>query len=63
VEEEIRGRYPHSTIRLIEGSGGVFVVTLDGSVIYSKKELIGCRSSRFPEPGEIGRLIAEHLGQ
>ena len=37
---------------LIEGSGGVFEVSLNNSLIFSKKEL-----SRFPEENEIEDLI------
>ncbi len=35
-------------ITLVEGSGGVFDVVLDGTLIFSKKEL-----GRFPELDEI----------
>lgn len=38
---------------LIEGSGGVFTVVVDGKLIYSKKE-----TGRFPEEGEIPELIS-----
>ena len=34
--------------RLIEGAGGVFEVTVDGKLIYSKKA-----TGRFPEHDEI----------
>lgn len=37
---------------LIKGSGGVLDVVLDGQLIFSKKQL-----GRFPEPGEIEKLI------
>jgi len=33
---------------LVPGSGGVFDVTVDGAVIFSKKSV-----GRFPEEGEI----------
>jgi selenoprotein W-related protein len=33
---------------LIPGSGGVFDVTVDGTVIFSKKSV-----GRFPGPGEV----------
>ena len=39
-------------VELIEGSGGVFEVSLNNSLIFSKKEL-----SRFPEENEIEDLI------
>ena len=37
---------------LIPGSGGVFIVTVDGSIIYNKKE-----AGRFPEEGEVSGLL------
>ena len=37
---------------LIAGHGGVFEVTVDGRLIFSKKS-----SGRFPEEGEILGLI------
>jgi selenoprotein W-related protein len=37
---------------LIEGSGGVFIVTVDGEIIYNKKE-----TGRFPNDGEVTQLI------
>jgi len=39
-------------VELIPGSGGVFEIAVDGTLIFSKKQL-----RRFPEPGEIVRLI------
>ncbi len=41
---------------LIKGMGGVFDVRLDGALLYSKKSV-----GRFPEPGEVERLIAARL--
>lgn len=37
---------------LIASGGGVFEVSVDGSLIFSKKKL-----GRFPEDGEIQKLI------
>ena len=37
---------------LIEGSGGVFDVTVDGKLVYSKHQ-----TGRFPDPGEVLGLI------
>ncbi|MBI5025494.1 MAG: hypothetical protein HZC12_01965 [Nitrospirae bacterium] len=39
---------------LIEGSGGVFDVTVDGKLIFSKFTLF-----RFPDAGEVSRLIKQ----
>ena len=41
---------------LIKGMGGVFNVRLDGELLYSKKSV-----GRFPEPGEVERLLAARL--
>jgi selT/selW/selH-like putative selenoprotein len=38
--------------KLIAGSGGVFDVTVDGVVVFSKKSV-----GRFPEPGEITGML------
>ncbi|GAB4344674.1 MAG: hypothetical protein Kow0089_21380 [Desulfobulbaceae bacterium] len=43
-------------VRLIAGSGGVFEVRMNGRLIFSKKQ-----SGRFPEDGEIVRLVKENL--
>jgi len=37
---------------LIAGGGGVFDVSVDGKLIFSKKSV-----GRFPEPGEIVGLL------
>ena len=37
--------------KLIEGSGGVFDVTVDGELVYSKHQ-----TGRFPNPGEVLEL-------
>lgn len=41
-------------MQLLESSGGVFEVTMDGQLIYSKKSL-----KRHAEPGEVLRLVRE----
>ena len=46
--------YPEAEVRLIESSGGVFEVTMDGRLIFSKKAL-----KRHAEPGEVLRLVRE----
>ncbi|PIV80809.1 hypothetical protein COW53_07700 [bacterium CG17_big_fil_post_rev_8_21_14_2_50_64_8] len=42
---------------MIPSSGGVFEVSLDGELIFSKKAL-----ERFPEDGEIQELIRSRSG-
>jgi selenoprotein W-related protein len=39
-------------VELIESSGGVFEVTIDGRLVFSKKQL-----GRHAEPGEIVRAM------
>lgn len=46
--------FPQAEVRLIESSGGVFEVELDGRRVFSKKAL-----KRHAEPGEIVRLLRE----
>jgi len=41
---------------LIESSGGVFEVELDGDLIYSKKQ-----TGRFPTDGEVEGVIENRL--
>ena len=43
---------PSADIRLVPSSGGVFEVTVDGNLIFSKRAL-----RRHAEPGEIVRLM------
>jgi selenoprotein W-related protein len=40
---------------LVEGSGGVFEISVDGKKVFSKKAL-----GRFPQDGEIVGLIRAH---
>jgi selenoprotein W-related protein len=49
---ELKRQYPDADVRLIQSSGGVFEVTVDGDLIFSKKAL-----RRHAEPGEIVALI------
>ena len=51
MSAEISERGSHS-VELVGGAGGVFDVVADGTEVYSKFKL-----NRFPEPGEIARLL------
>jgi len=44
-------------VRLIQSSGGVFEVDVDGRRVFSKKT-----SKRHAEPGEVLRLIRTSAG-
>jgi selenoprotein W-related protein len=39
-------------VELIASSGGVYEITVDGRLVFSKK-----KTGRFPEAGEVLRLI------
>lgn len=41
---------------LVDGSGGVFEVALDGRPVFSKKQL-----GRFPNNGEVEAAVADLL--
>ncbi|MCI6989214.1 MAG: Rdx family protein [Campylobacter sp.] len=55
MEEEIKSVYKDADVELLVGSGGDFIVEVNGKVIFSKKEM---SEPRFPENGEILRLIS-----
>lgn len=40
--------------KLTKGSGGVFDVVVDGKLVFSKRD-----TGRFPEPGEVARLLGQ----
>lgn len=49
---ELKQAYPKADIRLVPSSGGVFDVSVDGNLVFSKKAL-----RRHAEPGEVLRAI------
>ena len=49
---ELKQEFPDAEIRLVPSSGGVFEVTVDGRLVFSKKAL-----GRHAQPGEIMQLI------
>jgi selT/selW/selH-like putative selenoprotein len=59
VEAELKANYPDSNIELIKGSGGIFDVECNGKLIYSKQDIEG---QRFPNAGEITKLIKQEMG-
>ena len=56
LEVELKSNFAGIETTLISSSGGVFEVTLNNDLIFSKKEL-----SRFPDNGEIEKLIQAKL--
>ena len=53
---EIIGEF-ESQPEMFKGKGGVFIVTLDGDVIFDKKA-----TGRFPDEGEITELVKAKRG-
>ena len=49
---ELKEAFPDLDVSLIPSSGGVFEVTLDGAVVFSKK-----RVGRHAQPGEVVEAI------
>ena len=56
LEVELNDNFPQADISLISSGGGVFEISLNDNLIFSKKAL-----NRFPEDGEIKRLIMDRL--
>ena len=56
LEVELKNNFPQADISLISSGGGVFEISLNGYLIFSKKAL-----NRFPEGGEIKKLIMDRL--
>jgi selenoprotein W-related protein len=54
---DVKEAYPEVHVELIEASGGLFEVTVDGDLVFSKKDL-----GRHAEEGEVLGLIRDHLG-
>lgn len=54
---EVKEAYPDAEVNLMEASGGLFEVTVDGDLVFSKKDL-----GRHAEVGEVLGLMRDHLG-
>jgi selenoprotein W-related protein len=58
TDEVLEGWGPRiESLELVPTSGGVFEVTLDGELVFSKRSL-----GRHAEDGEIAALLRERLG-
>jgi len=49
---ELKNAFPTVDVRMVPSSGGVFEVTVDGALIFSKRAL-----RRHADPGEVVGLI------
>ena len=54
LEVELTKDFPEANVSLISSGGGVFEISLDDDLIFSKKSL-----NRFPEDGEIKKIIMD----
>jgi selenoprotein W-related protein len=54
---ELKQVYPDAEVRLVESSGGVFEVTADGKLVFSKKA-----TRRHAEAGEVLKAIQQVRG-
>jgi selenoprotein W-related protein len=56
---ELLGRWAPimRAVELRSGSHGVFEISLDGEILFSKKT-----AGRFPKPGEVAALFQNKLG-
>jgi selT/selW/selH-like putative selenoprotein len=55
---ELEQAFPGVQTKLLPSSGGVFLVTVDGEPVFSKKECGG----RHAEPGEVVARIRARRG-
>jgi selT/selW/selH-like putative selenoprotein len=53
----LKQAFADADIKLVESSGGLFEVTVDGKLVFSKKAL-----RRHAEPGEILKAIQQGRG-
>lgn len=60
VANDILGDYQHvvESLTFTTGTKGVFDVTVDGELLYSKAQ-----TGRHAEPGEVHRLFMEKYGE
>ena len=57
VEEEFLSQIPGANISKIVGSGGNFIVEVNGKIVFSKKDLIGMEVNALPNHEEIVALV------
>jgi selT/selW/selH-like putative selenoprotein len=54
---ELKQAFPDADVRLLESSGGLFEVTVDGALVFSKKA-----TRRHAQPGEVVQSIHKLRG-
>ena len=60
MADELLASYQHviTEIRMITSSGGAYEITVNGELIFSKKNI----QKRHAEPGEVFKLFADIVG-
>lgn len=53
MDAAIREKHPGAKIELVEGSGGDFIVDIDGRRVWNKREM----NDAFPEERDILELL------
>lgn len=56
AEEEIKKAFSNAKVTLTKGERGAFEVSLNGKLIFSK-----LAKERFPDSGELVKLINDHI--
>ncbi len=54
MEAELKARWPEAEVTLVPGGKGIFDVTVEGELVFSKY-----RVNRHAQPGEVVRLLEE----
>ena len=57
VEDEFLSQIPGANVSKIVGSGGNFIIEVDGKIIFSKKDLIGTEVNALPNYEQIVALV------
>ena len=55
---ELKQNFPDAQVRLVQSSGGLFEVTVDGQLVFSKKA-----TRRHASPGEVVQAIQRLRGE
>jgi selenoprotein W-related protein len=53
----LKGAFPEAEVRLVESSGGLFEVSVDGQLVFSKKA-----TGRHAAPGEVLQAVERLRG-
>jgi selT/selW/selH-like putative selenoprotein len=55
---ELKQNFPDAQVRLVQSSGGLFEVTVDGQLVFSKKA-----TRRHAAPGEVVQAVQRLRGE